>query len=809
MNVWSKVLTAIYRGPIVREHKLEVPAQERHLGEIRDFITRIAESNALSMAEINNVKLALDEACSNVVRHAYQGMEPGYIRIKVIQYPRDMEILVYDQGRSFEWNKARTPDLNRYVEIGKKGGLGIWFIRKLMDKADYRSTRQGNVLRLVKRTPLAKPGTAVAVPPTPDSGFRGPVHKKSRLNIKAKFLIPVVAVVGLLVFLIFSYMFFNMAHSSRTRMLEYAQETTRGLAKDAVNYLLKQDDLHLTAMVKAVVRGNENLAYAFVIDNENIIWAHSMTREMFQPFRSQPGFRAVEGRQTLIQTIQDADSGEVHDIGYPVYMGDLRLGVVHIGIKEQAIRKQITSGRKNAVIVFLIVLVVSTSGTYFLITFLVSPVRKLLDGMLAVSEGKLDHHILISGNDEFGQIAGVFNEMTTHFKEAQKNLLEQERIQQEMQVAQEIQHTLLPRETPSIEGYELASFYRSAKEVGGDYFDFVWVDDNILGIAVADVSGKGVPGSLVMTMIRTALRLEARGNRSAIDVMSKVNSFVTRDMKKGMFVTMFYIILNSRQRVINYSSAGHNPLILYREENQQIYFLKPRGFPLGIDLPDPGLFAKSLTQDHVSLKKGDLLLVYTDGITEAMNARREQFGEKRLMELVHQYHGLSADDFMKKLSAELENFTGDFPQNDDITCVAIKENAMADDIQFNLRRRLFYLVEEQGIAVKEACQHLNVSPSSYYRLKRLRDKYGIQGLRDTVLRKDVQIQQLSLEERAEILKIVAEHPEFGARRIIRYLRNSQGEYSGFSERMIYQELKRLRLTKRLEREAFAAKKKVD
>ncbi len=809
MNIWSKILTPLFRGSVIREYELEVPAQERHLGEIRDFITRIAESNELTLPEINNVKLALDEACSNVVRHAYQEMETGSIRIKVMQYPRDMEIHIYDQGRSFEWNKAKTPDLNRYVEIGKKGGLGIWFIRKLMDKADYRSTRQGNLLRLVKRTPLAKPETAISVPAAPASGFSGPARKKSHLNIKGKFLIPVVGVVSLVVFVIFSYMFLNMANSLRTDMLARARDTSQRLTKDAVNYLLKKDDLHLTGMVKAIVRSNKNLAYAFVMDNENVIWAHSLTQKMFQPFQPPPRFRAVKGREALIQTIQDADNGEVHDIGYSVYMGDLRLGTVHIGIKEQAIRKQISSSRRNAVLVFMIVLAVSTSGTYFLMTFLVSPMRKLMDGMLAVSEGKLDHNIVIQSNDEFGQIAGVFNEMTTHFKEAQKNLLEQERFQQEMQVAQEIQHTLLPRETPNIEGYELASFYRSAKEVGGDYFDYVWVDDNILGIAVADVSGKGIPGSLVMTMIRTALRLEARGNRSAVDVMSKVNSFVTRDMKKGMFVTMFYIILNSRQRVINYSSAGHNPLILYREENQQIYFLKPRGFPLGIDLPDPGLFAKSLTQDNVSLKKGDLLLVYTDGITEAMNSRREQFGEKRLLEVMHQYHDLSADEFMNKLSQELEKFTENYPQNDDITCVAIKEKIMADDLQFDLRRRLFYLIEEQGIAVKEACQHLSISTSSYYRLKRLRDKYGIQGLRDTMLRKDVQIQQLSLEERTRILEVVADHPEFGARRITQYLRDSQEEYSRFSERMIYQELKRLRLTKRPEREAFAAKKKVD
>ena len=143
---------------------------------------------------------------------------------------------------------------------------------------------------------------------------------------------------------------------------------------------------------------------------------------------------------------------------------------------------------------------------------------------------------------------------------------------------------LLPREVPELEGFELGSLYRAAKEVGGDYYDFLPVDDRTVGVVVADVSGKGVPGSLVMTMIRTALRMEARGNRNASDVMSKMNAFVTDDMKKGMFVTMFYVILDSKNRVISYASAGHNPMILYRHETRETFFLNPRGFPVGISL---------------------------------------------------------------------------------------------------------------------------------------------------------------------------------------------------------------------------------
>ncbi len=809
-----RLLSKLFRGPLVKSFELRVPAQEHHLGDIRDFIADISNQAGFSLHEINNLKLALDEACSNVVRHAYRGMAQGDIFLKVNWWAKELEILIQDRGQGFEWKSTKAPDLNRYVEIGKKGGLGIWFIRKLMDDADYHRAPDGNVLRLVKeiRRPRAEEPEPV-VETLPAEMLPSPVERRldqrGRMSVRIKFLLPVTISVAILVLAIFAYMFRNQAASMRAEIISNAEEITRRLAKQAVDYMVKEDDLHLASLVKTTVRSDAKLAYAFIVNRENMIWAHSITQRMFKTYEPPPGFRTPQGKQVLEQTWQTPAWGEVHDLSYPVTLGDLPLGTVHVGVKERAILQDIQSGRKNAVLIFVLALVASTSGAYFLMTFLIAPVRKLADGMLAISEGKLNHRIMIRSNDEFGQIAKIFNEMTTRFREAQSHLLEQERIEQEMQVAQEIQHTLLPRDVPQIEGYDVASLYRSAKEVGGDYFDFVLVDDNTMGIAIADVSGKGVPGSLVMTMIRTALRLEARSNRSATDVMAKVNDFVTPDMKKGMFVTMFYIVLNSRSRMINFSSAGHNPLILFREESNRIYYLKPRGFPLGIDLPDTRLFSKSLTQEHVSLKKGDILLAYTDGITEAMNPRREQFGEQRLLEIIRKNHDLSASEFVDKLSEALAVFTENYPQNDDITCVVVKEKMMADTVQINLRRKLFYLIEHEGFSVAEACRQLNVSTSTYYRLKRLRDKFGAKGLFQVAARSEVQIQQLSVEERRKLLDLILAHPEWGAKRLSQALSSQMESGTEVKERMIYQELKRLKLTTRAAREEFAAKKKVD
>lgn len=318
-----------------------------------------------------------------------------------------------------------------------------------------------------------------------------------------------------------------------------------------------------------------------------------------------------------------------------------------------------------------IVAVSSISG------FFVQPIQKLMDGVRTVGGGDLEHHISLQSDDEIGQIARAFNDMTRRFKNSQKNLVEQERLRKEMQVAQEIQQTLLPARFPEIEGYDIATLYRAGKEVGGDYYDFVWVNKDSLGIVVADVSGKGVPGSLIMTMIRTALRREARGNMSAKEVLQNVNAFVSEDMKRGMFVTIFYVILDSKQRVINFASAGHNPMILYRAETGEAYFLNPPGVPLGLSLPDQQLFPETLQLERTKLKKDDLLVIYTDGVTEAMNRAREQFGEKRFLEFIKLNAHLNPSEFAPRLDEEINRFTEGSLQSDDLTVVVIREKLVA------------------------------------------------------------------------------------------------------------------------------------
>jgi serine phosphatase RsbU (regulator of sigma subunit)/transposase len=478
------------------------------------------------------------------------------------------------------------------------------------------------------------------------------------------------------------------------------------------------------------------------------------------------------------------------------------VGWIEVALRESAIGERVQRARFELATIGLLTLLAGCVVSAVLIGVFVKPIQALSDTVRAIGEGQMLTDIGSSGNEEIDDIARAFNEVTAKFRAAQGNLMEQERIQREMQVAQEIQQTLLPRSVPELEGFELGYLYRAAKEVGGDYFDFIHVDERTVGVVVADVSGKGVPGSLVMTMIRTALRMEARGNRSASDVMSRMNTFVTEDMKKGMFVTMFYVVLDSVNRAVSYASAGHNPMILYRGGQDATYFLKPKGIPVGINAPDQDLFRKTISVEKLTLRQDDMLVIYTDGITEAMNPAREQFGEGRLLMAIKRYGHKTAQEFAEALNQEIHEFTAGALQNDDITLVAIKEKTQVEERLEDTRRELFRLIESEGVPVAEACERLHVAPSTYYRYRRRVETMGAEeGMKAS--RKGAGFARASLEEESAILAVIHAEPLLGAKRILDLLQGTDRCRPDLTERSVYEVLRRHRLNTREKRLQFA------
>ncbi len=772
---------------------LEIPADENNLSEVRDFIADVCLKAGFSKRETNNTKLAMDEACTNIIKHAYRD-EIGTIRIDVQAEPGKVEINIFDRGKPFDWSGVKDPDLQRYVEIGKKGGLGIYLMNRLMDDLDYQASESGNRLYMVKVA-----GSGGAEP------LFFSIKPKWRSTLRFKFAFR--ATLGLLglVFFLWAIQFVNQSRdiAARKNQAWLSMNNFARAVEAKSEPAMIRDDLYdpeyreLTDFIVERVVKHPAVIYTRIVNNEGTIVSSSDVEEFMIDYKIPVGVETLDAEGAWI-TIQGPEDDRIKELHFPIHItrdetkNAASLGRVVVGVSENVIMSGIDDPRKKTTLILAGLIVVGLSLIYLLISVLVKPIQALTDGVRAIGEGDFSDELDIDGPEEIGEIARAFNEITSKFREAQKSVVEQERMQKEMQVAQEIQHSLLPGKVPAVSGYDIASLYRAAKEVGGDYYDFVSVDEDTLGVVVADVSGKGVPGSLVMTMIRTALRMEARGSHSAADVMSRMNDFVTEDMKKGMFVTIFYLILDSKNRIISYASAGHNPMVLFRAETDETFFLNPRGFPVGISLPDESLFRRSIDVEKIKLKKDDMLVIYTDGVTEAMNEAREQYGEDRLLALIKEYGRKSPDEFVDALNEDIKVFTSGYPQNDDITVVAMKEKLMADDVLFGIRKKMLDLVEVDGLTVAEACSRMKVSPSTYYRYKKRMAEMGERGLKNKALREEHEIKRVNLEQRKGILDIIRKDPKFGAKRIATTFNDGKDESDALTPSLIYDELKRIK-----------------
>lgn len=304
------------------------------------------------------------------------------------------------------------------------------------------------------------------------------------------------------------------------------------------------------------------------------------------------------------------------------------------------------------------------------------PLDMLIADMKVVARGKLDHETRARSNDEIGMLAGEFNRMTGNLKIAQSALVEQEKAEYELSIAREVQRQLLPAEAPTIMGYDSAAFYQGAKAVSGDYFDFIPLGNGLWGFIIADVSGKGIPGSMVMAVTRTIVRLVANKyqNRAA-ETLKETNRLISKQIKRGMFVTAFYAILDENTGSVTYASAGHNPMVIYRARTGTHELATGKGIALGFN--EGPLFDKTIQEQTTVLGPGDTMLIYTDGFPEAMNAANEEFGEENFYQVIAQNGRLDARGQIAKLVEAIAAHRREAEQSDDLTIIAVRNVASA------------------------------------------------------------------------------------------------------------------------------------
>lgn len=244
-------------------------------------------------------------------------------------------------------------------------------------------------------------------------------------------------------------------------------------------------------------------------------------------------------------------------------------------------------------------------------------------------------------------------------------------IERELNNAREVQRVLLPQDDPVVPGFRISGINISARIISGDYYDYLRVSDGKFGVVIADVSGKGVPAGLLMAMCRSSLRSVAHGEISPTQALAAVNRQLFPDIREDMFISMAYGILDEASGRMTLSRAGHDPALWFHRATGRVETIRSPGLALGID--EGGVFERITRDLEIQLESGDCVLFYTDGVKEAANADEEEFGIERMSEVFRESAPLGSEAVLRHMQDALKDFTGDGPQMDDVTLVAIEK----------------------------------------------------------------------------------------------------------------------------------------
>ncbi|HDS09034.1 MAG TPA: HAMP domain-containing protein, partial [Firmicutes bacterium] len=303
------------------------------------------------------------------------------------------------------------------------------------------------------------------------------------------------------------------------------------------------------------------------------------------------------------------------------------------------------------------------------------PILKLNEGANIVGGGNLDYKHDIRTGDEIEELSNTFNKMTEDLKiyisDLKQTTAEKERIESDLRIANEIQNSMLPSIFPPFPNrleFDIYACMEPAKEVGGDFYDFFLVSEEHLCFVIGDVSGKGVPAALFMVIVKTLIKTEASRGIPPQYVLFNVNNILVPENSACMFATVFCGLLNLKTGELQFANAGHNPPIISRSGGATDFLETPAGFVLGT------IADVQFGSGTINLEKDDMIFLYTDGVTEAMNEKKELFSEKSLLDIVTRFNKECACELIREVRRQVSYFVKITPQYDDITMLTVKFN---------------------------------------------------------------------------------------------------------------------------------------
>jgi serine phosphatase RsbU (regulator of sigma subunit) len=308
-------------------------------------------------------------------------------------------------------------------------------------------------------------------------------------------------------------------------------------------------------------------------------------------------------------------------------------------------------------------------------------VHALFAGTQRVRQGDLTHRIAVRTQDQLGELADSFNEMTASISDFVREMAEKKRLEEELRIARNIQMSLLPHGPLVMPGLSVTALCLPAREVGGDYYDFLPLDDGRVGILIADVSGKGTSAALYMAELKGLVLSLSEIHSSPRQLLIDANRIIADHLDSRSFITMIYAVVDTKARTMTCARAGHTPFIYVPAADgaaRQAQVLTPDGMVLGLKLDAGERFEQVLEEVTIPLATGDLFVFFTDGISEAMNDADEWFGEDRLSSLVEVHAALPSEELRERILREVESFVSGAPQHDDMTLIVMKVEGRPD-----------------------------------------------------------------------------------------------------------------------------------
>ncbi len=653
-------ISKMFRRP-VREINAEYPAEDKSLPAIQNLVRETCINAGLSRKDVNAVILAIEEGVTNIIRHAYL-YEKGVVRIRIVVFGKRIVFSLIDNGRSFKPEKDTKLDVKKLAETGRKGGLGFYMINKIMDSVEYITAPGYNELRMTR---MISPG------PEKTRQLMGRMF-----TLRVKFSLYTFIIMLMIIGSAYLFIDNRTTKNINRQLHDMVESLSKTVADQAAGYILNdRADVEFDELVRSYLRANPELTKIILVDDEGSILADTRDiRNLHRPYN--PPEEINPAAVSFGEPQKYQSNGErFYYLINPIKSGERTIGKVHIAYTDKLKAELLASERRKIIFLTIIGLAFGIGGIYILSNYFVSPIVRIVERVRKFTSGDVETELPLEGMEEYFEISKALNEMMSRLRRDRENIIERERVAKEIEVAGEIQKTLLPRDLPDIPGLRLDAFYRAASRISGDLYDIFQIDERNFCFLVADVSGKGIPASLIMSALRTVIRIHARGKRSSHDILKAVNKYISNDIPRGIFITIFLAVFDTKTRKMNFVSAGHNPLIYVGSEEKEARLLNPPGVPLGLPLGDEREFSNKLEQQFIQIRGGDKLFIYSDGVTEAMNRLGEKYGLDRLVNVFNEK--LSADGYQdpKKITefilSDIDTHCGLATQADDITFMTI------------------------------------------------------------------------------------------------------------------------------------------